>query len=312
MRGLLGHRVGGRLGVVRLPTTTAGWSSPPRGKARSAGETCAPPRAYPVGKYRDRRAADGAICPGRRAGLFRALHAACAPPGGSLAPDCRARQRATFSRRRSSPSSAPGAGTRRGAPFRPWLYTVAINAARDHLRRNRREEPTETLPEEPAEPVPLPDPGLTRTVEAALAQLPENQREAIVLHRFEGFSFKEIAEAARRDRDRGEGSRPPGLRAAARAARLAEGGRMTDCDRFLEALASDRLDDAARAHARGVRRLRSAASPGRLRRATRLPRRWRRCTAGRSRRSGRRRCARGRGTRQGSPCSRVRWPSSCR
>jgi len=31
-------------------------------------------------------------------------------------------------------------------------------------------------------------------VEAALAQLPENQREAIVLHRFEGFSFKEIAE----------------------------------------------------------------------------------------------------------------------
>jgi len=84
----------------------------------------------------------------------------------------------------------------KGAPFRPWLYTVAINAARDHLRRSRREEPhaTETLPDSPAEPAPLPDPGLTRTVEAALAQLPENQREAIVLHRFEGFSFKEIAE----------------------------------------------------------------------------------------------------------------------
>jgi len=82
----------------------------------------------------------------------------------------------------------------RGAPFRPWLYAVAINAARDHLRRHRREEPTETLPDAPAEPAPLPDPGLTRTVEAALAQLPENQREAIVLHRFEGFSFKQIAE----------------------------------------------------------------------------------------------------------------------
>ena len=84
----------------------------------------------------------------------------------------------------------------RGAPFRPWLYTVALNAARDYLRRHRREEPhpTDKLPEAAAEPTPLPDPGLSRTVEAALAQLPENQREAIVLHRFDGFSFKEIAE----------------------------------------------------------------------------------------------------------------------
>jgi RNA polymerase sigma-70 factor (ECF subfamily) len=84
----------------------------------------------------------------------------------------------------------------RGAPFRPWLYTVAVNAARDHLRRHHREEPhtTDTLPETAAEPAPLPDPGLSRRVEAALALLPESQREAIVLHRFEGFSFREIAE----------------------------------------------------------------------------------------------------------------------
>jgi RNA polymerase sigma-70 factor, ECF subfamily len=84
----------------------------------------------------------------------------------------------------------------RGAPFRPWLYTVAVNAARDHLRRHRREEPhtPEELPEQAVDPAPLRDPGLVRTVEAALAQLPESQREAIVLHRFEGFSFKEVAE----------------------------------------------------------------------------------------------------------------------
>jgi RNA polymerase sigma factor (sigma-70 family) len=84
----------------------------------------------------------------------------------------------------------------RGAAFRPWLYTVAVNAARDYLRRHRREEPrsTDEIPDTPADPTPLPDPGLTRTVEAALAQLPESQREAIVLHRFEGFSFREIAE----------------------------------------------------------------------------------------------------------------------
>jgi RNA polymerase sigma-70 factor (ECF subfamily) len=42
----------------------------------------------------------------------------------------------------------------------------------------------------------VPDPGLDRQVRAALAALPEAQREAVVLHRFEGLSFAEIAEAA--------------------------------------------------------------------------------------------------------------------
>jgi RNA polymerase sigma factor (sigma-70 family) len=84
----------------------------------------------------------------------------------------------------------------RGAPFRPWLYAVAANAARDHLRRNRYGEHVSpaAVPEPVAEAEPLADPGLTRVVEAALAQLPANQREAVVLHRFEGFSFRQIAD----------------------------------------------------------------------------------------------------------------------
>jgi RNA polymerase sigma-70 factor (ECF subfamily) len=84
----------------------------------------------------------------------------------------------------------------RGAPFRPWLYAVAANAARDHLRRNRYEEHVSpaAVPEPVAEAEPLADPGLSRVVEAALAQLPANQREAVVLHRFEGFSFRQIAD----------------------------------------------------------------------------------------------------------------------
>jgi RNA polymerase sigma-70 factor (ECF subfamily) len=40
----------------------------------------------------------------------------------------------------------------------------------------------------------LPDPALEKAVRVALAQLPVQQREAIILHRFEGFSFSEIAE----------------------------------------------------------------------------------------------------------------------
>lgn len=84
----------------------------------------------------------------------------------------------------------------RGARFRPWLYAIASNAARDQLRRARFEQPTDTgeLPETAAEDV-LPDPALEKAVQGALAQLPVQQREAILLHRFQGFSFGEIAEA---------------------------------------------------------------------------------------------------------------------
>ncbi len=83
----------------------------------------------------------------------------------------------------------------RGARFRPWLYAIASNAARDQLRRARFEQPTDDGEpvEQSAEDV-LPDPALERAVHAALAQLPLQQREAILLHRFQGFSFGEIAE----------------------------------------------------------------------------------------------------------------------
>ncbi len=83
-----------------------------------------------------------------------------------------------------------------GARFRPWLYALASNAARDHLRRARFEQPTEDgeTPEQVGG-APSADPLLERAVQAALAQLPAPQREAILLHRFQGFSFGEIAEA---------------------------------------------------------------------------------------------------------------------
>ena len=82
-----------------------------------------------------------------------------------------------------------------GAPVRPWLYAIATNAARDHFRRRGKEVlAAEPASSETVEPV-LRDQGLEKAVQKALAELPEAQRVAIVLHRFEGLSFAEIAEA---------------------------------------------------------------------------------------------------------------------
>jgi RNA polymerase sigma-70 factor (ECF subfamily) len=86
-----------------------------------------------------------------------------------------------------------------GARFKPWLYAIATNAARDHQRRGRRpEELTEEgeLPATIAADTPGPrDSGLERAVQRALDALPEGQRIPIIMHRFEGMGFAEIADA---------------------------------------------------------------------------------------------------------------------
>jgi RNA polymerase sigma-70 factor (ECF subfamily) len=85
-----------------------------------------------------------------------------------------------------------------GSRVKPWLYAIATNAARDWQRRRRPEDLTEEgeLPASvPAEEPAQRDVGLERAVQRALAELPEGQRVPIVLHRFEGMSFAEIAES---------------------------------------------------------------------------------------------------------------------
>ncbi len=84
------------------------------------------------------------------------------------------------------------------ARFDTWLYGVALNLCRDRLRRRREVYIAE--PPETADPGPPPDRGLEdgdtlRTVEAALAMLPERQREALVLQYYEELSNTEAAAA---------------------------------------------------------------------------------------------------------------------
>jgi RNA polymerase sigma factor (sigma-70 family) len=86
----------------------------------------------------------------------------------------------------------------RAARFKPWLYAIATNAARDFLRRGRAEQLTShgELPgAEDTADVPDPDPAMERALHRALQQLPESQRLPIVMHRFQNLSFAEIAQA---------------------------------------------------------------------------------------------------------------------
>lgn len=77
-----------------------------------------------------------------------------------------------------------------------WLYRVTANLATDRLRR-RRGVALDTVPE-PEDDAPsaadhLQDAARAAALQAALAQLPERQRQAVVLRHIEGLGNPEIA-----------------------------------------------------------------------------------------------------------------------
>lgn len=86
-------------------------------------------------------------------------------------------------------------------PLRPWLFTITINTVRNHFKRERREKvvqfPTYTEIEVDAredQHASLEAREVARWLEDQLDQLPEPQRQILLLCRVEQLPQKEVAE----------------------------------------------------------------------------------------------------------------------
>lgn len=94
---------------------------------------------------------------------------------------------------RQAPDWTPG-----NARFSSWLHQVVLNLCRDRLRTRREMLPLEQLPEMAHEDTPEQAQSSTDRVimlRLALSQLPERQREALLLCHFQGLSNIEAAAA---------------------------------------------------------------------------------------------------------------------
>jgi RNA polymerase sigma-70 factor, ECF subfamily len=98
-----------------------------------------------------------------------------------------------------------GLGTfKKEARFSSWLYQIALNVCRDRMRRGRGKtyvsiddisESTPAVSERGPSALELIEArDLSRQVAAAVAALPEEQREVVVLKEYQGLTFVEIAE----------------------------------------------------------------------------------------------------------------------
>lgn len=87
---------------------------------------------------------------------------------------------------------------RDASSFRSWLYTIAQNLAKNHVRDHDRRETREVLEADLVThalgTAKLVAREAKERVMAEIARLPDKQRRAIELRLFEGLSFKEIGE----------------------------------------------------------------------------------------------------------------------
>lgn len=82
------------------------------------------------------------------------------------------------------------------APFKNWLYRIAVNSARDMLRRERPNVDIEAVPLSSSDPRPeaeIIERERDRFVQKAVLTLPPASQSVLVLREYGGFSYREIA-----------------------------------------------------------------------------------------------------------------------
>lgn len=81
-----------------------------------------------------------------------------------------------------------------GRALGPWLYRITVNACRDRYRRQRATAELVDLPDEALSPEELASlDQQRRMLHVALGELPERERQAIVLRELEGYETHEVA-----------------------------------------------------------------------------------------------------------------------
>ena len=82
---------------------------------------------------------------------------------------------------------------RTGQRFRPWLFGIAINTARDDARRGRRRIQTVNLDDAPPTVTQSSAHATRMTLESAIDKLSPNLMEAFLLGAVLGFDHREVA-----------------------------------------------------------------------------------------------------------------------
>ena len=85
------------------------------------------------------------------------------------------------------------------AQFRTWIYTIAKNLSLNEFKKFRfsvlENELIQSVEDNnPRADQMLADQEMVQVIKKAIGELPENQRLAVILHRYEDFSYEEIAQ----------------------------------------------------------------------------------------------------------------------